>query len=217
MELESTVAEGLEQRRHPRVDIFQEIACDSDGVACRSQVADLSVGGMFIDLYRPPFKACTPVRACFSVRAGEPSVVVSAVVNYVQDGIGMGIRFVDLGDADRDRIAAFVEDASRRKGTAPPVRKSARVSVQVPVRVRGTCADGPAFDEHTHINTLSKHGACLESGYAVDVGSKLLIEIPRGREFKGNVVWVGSAASHSERQVGIQCRGLAQALGFQFP
>jgi hypothetical protein len=31
------------------------------------------------------------------------------------------------------------------------------------------------------------------------------------------VVWVGGAASRSEGQVGVQCRGLAQALGFQFP
>ena len=211
------VAASLEQRRHPRADIFQEIACEADGVACRSQVADLSVGGMFIDLQRPPFEASARVRARFSVHTGEPPILASAVVHYVQDGIGMGIRFVDLDDTDRERIAAFVEDATRRKGTAPPVRKSARVSVQVPVRLRGTSAGGPAFDERTHIVTLSKHGACLESDYVVDVGAKLLIEIPRGREFKGNVVWVGSAASHSERQVGIQCRGLAQALGFQFP
>ena len=36
-------------------------------------------------------------------------------------------------------------------------------------------------------------------------------------EFKGNVVWVGSEASKSEGQAGVQCRGLAQSLGFQFP
>jgi hypothetical protein len=46
---------------------------------------------------------------------------------------------------------------------------------------------------------------------------KLLLETPSGREFKSNVVWVGTAASRSEGQVGVQCRGLAQSLGFQFP
>jgi hypothetical protein len=208
---------GLELRRHPRADIFQEIACEADGTAFRSQVADLSVGGMFVDLPRPPLKAGARVRVGFTLHYGEPPIVAWALVNYVQDGIGMGIRFLELPAADRERIAAYVDEASRRKGTAPPVRKSARVWVQVPVRVRGTRADGPAFDERTRIVTLSKHGACLVSGYAVDVGTKLLIETPRGREFKGNVVWVGSAASRSEGQVGVQCRGLAQELGFQFP
>jgi hypothetical protein len=218
MEAQPTGSEpGLEQRRNPRVDIFREIACEADGLACRSQVADLSVGGMFIDLPRAPFKGGTRLRVCFSIHDAEPPVVVSAIVNYVQDGIGMGIRFVDLAPRDHERIAAFVDEASRRRGAAPPVRKSARVSVQVPVQIRGTRSDGPSFAEATRIVTLSKHGACLESSHALHVGARLLIATPRGREFKGNVVWVGSEASRSLGQVGVQCRGLAQELGFQFP
>jgi hypothetical protein len=46
---------------------------------------------------------------------------------------------------------------------------------------------------------------------------KLLVETPSGREFKSSIVWVGDAVSRSLGQVGIQCRGLAQALGFRFP
>jgi hypothetical protein len=130
----------------------------------------------------------------------------------------MGIRFVDLADDDRDWIRAFVEETTRRKSLGgPPVRKSARVFVEVPVRVRGARTNGPAFDERTSIVTLSKHGACLLSGYTLDVGMKLLLETASGREFKSNVVWVGSVASRSGGQVGVQCRGLAQSLGFQFP
>jgi hypothetical protein len=89
--------------------------------------------------------------------------------------------------------------------------------VTVPVRVRGARTNGPGFDERTRLITLSKHGACLVSGYHLDVGMKLLVETAAGREFRSNVVWVGSAATRSEGQVGIQCRGLSQALGFQFP
>ena len=111
-----------------------------------------------------------------------------------------------------------MEEAQRRKGTAPPVRKSARVWVQVPVQIRGTRGDGPAFEEATRIVTLSKHGACLRVGpVARRRRAALHTRRPRGREFKGNVVWVGSEASSSLGQVGVQCRGLAQELGFQFP
>jgi hypothetical protein len=207
-----------EQRRHTRVDLFQEIVCESGGVQARSQVADISVGGMFVDMPRPPFPRGTRVTARFALRPDEPRMVVDADVHYVQEQIGMGIRFVDLRDEDRDWIAAFVEEAARRKGQGgPPLRKSARVFVEVPIRVRGARADGPGFDERNSIITLSKHGACLVSGYSVDVGMKLLLETVRGREFKSNVVWVGSEASRSVGQVGVQCRGLAQSLGFQFP
>jgi hypothetical protein len=209
---------NVDNRRHPRVDFFQEVVCESGDVVARSQVADISVGGMFIDMPRLPFSRGERVTARFALRADEPRMVVDADVNYVQERIGMGIRFVDLWDPDRDWIAAFVEETTRRKSQGgPPVRKSARVFVEVPVRVRGARPNGPSFDERTSIVTLSKHGACLVSRYVLDVGMKLLIETTRGREFKGNVVWVGSATSGSGGQVGVQCRGLAQSLGFQFP
>jgi hypothetical protein len=207
-----------EQRRHRRVDLFQEVVCEGGDVQTRSQVADLSVGGMFVDLARPPFARGTRVTARFALRADEPRMVVDADVHYVQPGIGMGIRFVDLRDEDRDWIAAFVEESARRRSQGgPPLRKSARVFVELPIRVRGARAGAPPFEEHTNIITLSKHGACLVSAVSVDLGMKLLLETVHGREFRSNVVWVGSEATKSEGHVGVQCRGLAQSLGFQFP
>jgi hypothetical protein len=209
---------NLEQRHHPRADLFREIACEGDGVVAHSQVADISVGGMFIDLHNMPFPAGSRITVRFTLRAGEPRLALEADVHYLQERIGMGIRFVSLGGRERERIAGFVDEATRRTSPgAPPVRKSARVFVQVPIRVRGARTHGPAFDERTSIIALSKHGVCLLCGYTLDVGMKLLLETPRGREFKGNVVWVGSEASRSGGQVGVQCRGLAQSLGFQFP
>jgi hypothetical protein len=207
-----------EQRRHPRVDLFRDISCEAGEVTVVSQVADLSVGGMFVDLYRAPFETGSPVRVRFSLRPDEPPLDVAAVVGYVQPGIGMGIRFTDLPEEDRARIAAFTEEASRRKSAGgPPLRKSARVAVELPVRVRGARPDGDAFEEDASLITLSKHGACLVSAQGVSVGMKLRLVTARGREFLGNVVWIGSDASRSAGQVGVQCRGLAQSLGFQFP
>ena len=127
-----------EQRRFPRVDLFQEIACEGDGVVARSQVADIGVGGMFIDMFRTPFARGTRIKVRFMLHADEGPLLVAADMHYVQDAIGVGVRFVDLSDEDRGQIAAYVDEALRRKGAgAPPVRKSARVSVSVPVRVRG--------------------------------------------------------------------------------
>jgi len=209
---------NLEQRSNPRADLFQDIACAGNGVVVFSRVADISIGGMFIDLPRIPFPAGSRITTRFALRADEPQLALEAEVNYVQERIGMGVRFVSLEGRERERIAGFVEESLRRKSLgAPPLRKSARVFVEVPIRLRGARTHGPAFDEQTSIITLSKHGACVRSGYALDVGMKLLLETPRGSEFKGSVVWVGSDASNCGGQVGVQCRGLAQSLGFQFP
>jgi hypothetical protein len=209
---------NLELRCHPRVDLFREIACESGGVVAKSNVADLSVGGMFVDMARIPFAPDAPLTVRFSLREGGPALLLDAEVLYVQPLIGFGLRFVGHAEADRARIAEHVEDTLRRKRNgAPPLRKSARVAVTVPVEVRGARTNGPAFVEKTQLVTLSKHGACLVSSYHLDIGMKLLVDTPRGQRFRGNVVWVGSAASRSEGQVGVQCRGLSQSLGFQFP
>jgi hypothetical protein len=208
---------NLERRGAPRVDVFREIACGAEGTVVRSHVADLSVGGMFLDALRTPFPVGSRVVVRFSLRPGDPPLALDAEVGYVQEGIGMGVRFVGLAETVRRRIAAFVDEALRRKGASgPPLRKSARVTVELPVRVQGTRADGDAFDETTRVVTLSKHGACLVSTNLA-VGARLRLVTARGREFLGNVVWVGSPASSSAGQVGVQCRGLAQSLGFQFP
>ena len=184
----------------------------------RSQVADISVGGMFIDLHQTPFAAGSRVTTRFALRAGEPRLALEAEVHYVQERIGMGVRFVSLEGRERDRIAGFVDEARAARAWARPrCARAPGSSSRCRSALRGARTHGPAFDEQTSIITLSKHGACLRSGYALDVGMKLLLETPRGGEFKGNVVWVGSDASKSGGQVGVQCRGLAQSLGFQFP
>jgi hypothetical protein len=173
---------------------------------------------MFVDTPRTCFPVGSRVLVRFDLRAGEEPVVASAEVRYVQDLLGMGLRFAALVMEDRERIRAFVEEGVRRKTLgAPPLRKSARVSVEVPVRVRGTRSDGPPFDERTRIVTLSKYGACLVSGHPLAVGKRLTIEVATGHPFETSVVWVGTETSRSGGQVGVQCRGLAQALGFQFP
>jgi hypothetical protein len=209
---------SLEQRRNPRVDLFREIACAGDGIAVRSQVADLSVGGMFVDTLRTPFQAGNRVTVRFSLHPQEPPLTLDAEVGYVQEGIGLGVRFVDLPEPERERIAAYVDEAVRRKGAGgPPLRKSARVTVGLPIRVRGARPDGGAFDEATSLVTLSTHGACVLCAHVLEVGTRLRLETAGGHEFLGNVVWVGSKASRSAGQVGVQCRGLAQSLGFRFP
>jgi hypothetical protein len=209
---------NFEHRQSLRADLFQEVLCEAAGVVARSQVADVSVGGMFVDMHRTPFPAGSTFTVRFTLHAGEPRIVARAEAHYVQPQIGMGIRFLGLARDDREAIAAYVAEAALRKSLGgPPVRKSARVAVEVPVRVRAARTDGATSEEHTRIITLSKHGACLVTGLAVDVGMKLLLETARGLEFRSNVVWVGSEKSGSGGQVGVQCRGLAQSLGFQFP
>lgn len=209
----------VEHRTSPRVSLFQEIFCEGGGASARSETADISVGGMFIDLPSSPFSPVDFITVRFALGPGEAAIVVEANVNYVQDGIGMGVRFLNLEPPDRERVAAYVDKTRNHPVMRGEfhLRKSSRVAINVPVRVRALHSGGDDVDERTQIITLSKHGACLLVSRRMDVGMKLLLETPSGREFKSSVVWVGDGPSRSDGQVGIQCRGLAQSLGFQFP
>jgi hypothetical protein len=209
----------LELRRSPRVSLFHEVVCEGKALEARSHAADLSVGGMFIDAAQCPFAPGDLVTVSMVLDPAQPRLSAPGEVHYVQPGIGLGVRFLELGEEERERIQAFVHRAMSRKSHPgqPPLRKSSRVSVEVPVRVRAFHPDGTDFDERTKIITLSKHGACISTKHPLEIGGKLFLEIPSGRSFKSTVVWVGDAVSRNLGQVGIQCRGLAQSLGFQFP
>jgi uncharacterized protein (TIGR02266 family) len=210
---------GQEQRRCPRVTLPREVSCEGDAERVQSQFADISLGGMFIDTPRQPFPPGATVRVKFLLTPLEPRVTANAEVTYVQEKLGMGLRFVDLDPDARDRIGRYVDDVVSKKLPASDLhaRKSSRVSISILVKMTGDTTDGAPFDEEARIITLSKHGACVQTGVRLLPGARLFLTTPNGLEFKATVVWLGLAASHSDGQVGIQSRGLAQALGFEFP
>ena len=107
-------------------------------------------------------------------------IVAEAGVNYVQDGLGMGLCFLNLLPADREAIAAYVEAIRARPVMRGEfhLRKSSRVSINLPVRVRRPARRAAPVDERTQIITLSKHGACLLTNQQMDVGMKVLLETP---------------------------------------
>jgi hypothetical protein len=208
---------GQENRRHPRVCLSSEVECELDDRHVRWRFADISVGGMFIDVYDP-----LPPGTLFRLRfqLDPPPIAARAQVNYVQPRIGMGVEFVDLDPAAQERINDIVSRmyVTSRQGGDATLRRSARVLVNIPVKVgAANGADGIRFDEEAAIVKLSKNGGCISTSRPVGVGEKLKLFTAGGREFLAGIVWVGDQSTKTDGQVGIQCRGLAQALGFQFP
>jgi hypothetical protein len=208
---------GEDNRREPRVCLSAEVDCELEHGHVRWRFADISAGGMFIDVY-DPLPAGTLFRLRFQL--DPPPIAARAQVHYVQPRIGMGVEFVELAADDRERIREIVNRmfvSGRQRGDAT-LRRSARVLVHIPVKVGA--ANGSAgvhFDEDAAIVKLSKNGGCISTSRPVGVGDKLRLFTAGGREFLAGIVWVGDRSTRTGGQVGIQCRGLAQALGFQFP
>jgi PilZ domain-containing protein len=208
---------GEDNRREPRVCLSSEVDCELEHGHVRWRFADISAGGMFIDVYDP-----LPPGTLFRLRfqLDPPPIAARAEVHYAQPRIGMGVEFVELQPEDRERIREIVNRmfvSGRQRGDAT-LRRSARVLVHIPVKVgAANGSDGVRFDEDAAIVKLSKNGGCISTSRPVELGEKLRLFTTGGREFLAGIVWVGDQSTKTDGQVGIQCRGLAQALGFQFP
>jgi len=96
-------------------------------------------------------------------------------------------------------------------------RSERRISVRLPVRVRGRDVRGVAFEELTSSENLCRNGAAFLTAFDVAIGSSLEIRIPSARyslhrletDFatQGRVVHVAEAQPDGERLVGVQFTG----------
>lgn len=71
-------------------------------------------------------------------------------------------------------------------------RRSQRVLMQVPVRVRGKDSQGNAFEEETETLAINAHGALILVNVRVTSGSKLMMQHKRTQEeHECHVVFLG--------------------------
>lgn len=96
-------------------------------------------------------------------------------------------------------------------------RSERRISVRLPLKVRGRDARGHVFEEDTTTENLCRNGAAFVSRFDVAVGSDLEILIPLSQRTalrsetdfatQGRVVHVGNSRLSAERLVGVQFIG----------
>jgi hypothetical protein len=96
-------------------------------------------------------------------------------------------------------------------------RSERRISVRLPLRVRGRDSRGFAFEEDTTSENLCRSGAAFRTRFDVAIGCNLEIRIPSTIQFSrraehefethGRVVHVGDAHTNGERVVGVQFTG----------
>jgi hypothetical protein len=102
-------------------------------------------------------------------------------------------------------------------------RSERRISVRLPLNVRGRDARGVTFEEETSSENLCRNGAAFVSRFDVAIGSDLEIRIPLSRtasrrspridqtekDFatRGRVVHVAAAQQPGEHVIGVQFTG----------
>jgi hypothetical protein len=69
---------------------------------------DLSVGGIFLDIILPPPPGSL-VSLKFRLVGYEDPITVTGEVTYSQEGMGMGIKFLNLKPEDKKKIETVIE------------------------------------------------------------------------------------------------------------
>ena len=100
----------------------------------------------------------------------------------------------------------------------PPMRRSSRVNVRIPVTISGTLGDNTPFVEDTTILSISKYGAKVQTRRPLTMGMKLKVQ-PKQHDESGlfRVVWVGRQGTPREGEVGIEYVRVSNLLGVTFP
>jgi hypothetical protein len=97
-------------------------------------------------------------------------------------------------------------------------RSERRISVRLPLKVRGRDARGVTFEEETSSENLCRNGAAFVTRFDVAIGSDLEIHIPPSRHTSrrmeekdfatsGRVVHVADSQQPGERLIGVQFTG----------
>ena len=96
-------------------------------------------------------------------------------------------------------------------------RSERRISVRLPMRVRGRDSRGVSFEEETSSENLCRSGAAFVTRFDVAIGTDLEIRIPFSHypsrrtdaDFatQGRVVHIGESHTQGEKLVGVQFTG----------
>ena len=109
---------SLERRHPPRFRWQNSIEGHvAGGASFWGTVADLSLGGCYVEM---PLPLQAGAKLKVGIWFGQTKVLAQAQVAHKTPGLGVGLKFIEISDQDRDVIRRFVENL------APFARKPLR-------------------------------------------------------------------------------------------
>lgn len=112
------MSDPTDRRSGPRIPLEMWVEESTEDEMYFQRGANLSVGGLFLE-NTVPHPVGTQVTLAFSLPGTHERVSVRGeIVNARSGTFGMGVKFIDLTPADRERIERFVagRDRARRDG-----------------------------------------------------------------------------------------------------
>lgn len=165
-----------ERRRYRRVESGYPVTLFCQGETYRVKATNISVGGLFIAAKLPlQIGALVHLRLVLPNRS---SAQATAQVRFVQGDVGIGLRFLEIADADAEllRLAIEKEQAEKEPDVLPGVRmRDTRVRLSVKLSVEGKDSEGQAFTDEVYTEDVSRRGVCIRINREVGIGDLLVM------------------------------------------
>ncbi len=97
---------GIKDRRQVRLLLKKDVLINN---TVRGYALDMSEGGMFVYTH-VPFPKGQLIELRFTLKEGQPPVVLKAEVRFLQAGVGLGVVFVNTDEPVKERLSKFIED-----------------------------------------------------------------------------------------------------------
>ena len=110
--MDNSVLNTRERRAHPRLKCANSVEVFPQGqtIPIRSRTSDLSVGGCFLEMPNP-LPAGSQIRLGLWVK--EFKMWVTGQVVTSTPGFGIGVKFTEIAERDRDQLKQFLESMVR--------------------------------------------------------------------------------------------------------
>jgi hypothetical protein len=110
--MDNSVLNTQERRAHPRLKCANSVEVYPAGqtIPIRSRTSDLSVGGCFLEMPNP-LPAGAQIKLALWIK--EFKVWVNGQVVTSTPGFGIGVKFTELAEGDRNQLKQFLESMIR--------------------------------------------------------------------------------------------------------
>lgn len=163
-----------ERRRYRRVETGYPVTLFCQGETYRVKATNLSLGGVFIAA-RLPLQAGALVHLRLSLPQ-RASAQATAQVRFVQGDVGIGMRFLEIAEADLEYIRQAIEkeQVEKEPDVVPGVRlRDTRVRLAVRLNVEGKDRDGQGFVDEVYTEDVSRRGVCIRLSRELGIGDLL--------------------------------------------
>lgn len=214
------------RRKDQRVPLITQVEERLENVTALGHAHNVSVGGLLVQT-RETVKEGATVVVRFTIPPDTRPIEAAGRVVWVEAGKAMGINFLGLLEAQRQRIEAYVNSLPDAAGETSPAaetssqagrRRSARLARRMPIILIWQNEEGHSQQEAAETVLLSLHGAMVLSYTLMQPGQLVWVSVPEtNKKELSRVVWARAAGTSGRVEMALEILGERNFWELEFP